>query len=306
MKIISIVITFNGAKWIDKCFSSIANSSIPIKVLAIDNASTDGTPKTIREKYPQVEVIETGQNLGFGKANNIGLKRVLKEKADYAFLLNQDAWVEKNIIANLIAIHQRHPEFGVLAPLQLNGTGSLIDSLFYEYSVVPCRQLISDLFKTASERKIVYKTNFANAACWLLPRTTIEQIGGFDPLFPHYGEDDDYINRIKFHKMDVGLCPLEIVFHDREERKPETNIQKLLNYSFIRLLSELKNNEMPFRKKSYYYKRNVLNKLSEWFGNNKSHYKIQFEATRRLLKVYDEAINHRRKEQDKACHYLQG
>jgi len=109
VKIYSIVITYNGEQWVDKCFKSLVNSNIVNHhMLAIDNGSTDNTLQLIRQNYPTVEIIETGQNLGFGKANNIGMRKAIGANADYVFLLNQDAWVQENTISQLVAFAEKH------------------------------------------------------------------------------------------------------------------------------------------------------------------------------------------------------
>lgn len=214
--VFAIVVTYNGTKWIDKCFGSLINSTIPLKILAIDNASTDGTPQIIREKFLKVEVIETGENLGFGKANNIGLKRVLDENADYAFLLNQDAWVEKDTIEKLIAVQSQNQEFHLLSPIHLNGKGDAIDRNFENYlgrNYTP--ELISDIY--LKKIKPFYEGKYANAAAWLLSYHCLETVGGFDPIFKHYGEDDDYINRMHLAELKLGIVPNAIIYHDRPQ-----------------------------------------------------------------------------------------
>ena len=67
----AVIVTFNGIKWIDKCFLSLLNSSISIKIIVIDNGSSDMTSEYIKSNFPTIELIETGKNLGFGQANNI-------------------------------------------------------------------------------------------------------------------------------------------------------------------------------------------------------------------------------------------
>jgi len=101
-----VIVTYNGMQWIDKCLDSLIHSSIPLNIIIIDNLSTDGTVDFIKHKYPTVELVETGKNLGFGKANNIGITHAVKQNADYVFLLNQDAWVGLNTIDELVKIHQ--------------------------------------------------------------------------------------------------------------------------------------------------------------------------------------------------------
>lgn len=289
-RVCAIIVTFNGSKWIEQCFGSLVNSTLPIKIIAIDNGSTDGTPTLIRDKFSEVEVIETGENLGFGKANNIGLQVAYQKNYDYAFLLNQDAWVVPGAIDQLIKIHQTHKDYGVLAPLQLNGSGSLIDQLFLEYSVAPCRELLTDVLVNKSAMKDVYKTNFVNAACWLLPKSTLQKVGGFDPLFPHYAEDNDYINRMSYQGLQVGLCPKLKVFHDREYRAEEKNWKRKSNKSYVHLLADLKNNKMPQPPKLYYFKWLFSHALNWVFGNNKNHYKAEYFAVLKIIKNYKSII----------------
>jgi GT2 family glycosyltransferase len=215
MLIYSIVVTYNGSKWLDKCLGSLINSTISTTILVLDNKSTDGTPDKIRTKFPSVEVVETGHNLGFGKANNIGLTRALSEKADYVFLLNQDAWVEADTIEKLISAQS--PEYAILSPVHLNGTGDALDSKFAYYlsnSLTPA--IISDIY--SNRVKDIYEVRYVNAAAWLLSMKCIEIVGGFDPSFFMYGEDDNYVLRVKYHGFKIGICPSAKIYHDRQFR----------------------------------------------------------------------------------------
>jgi GT2 family glycosyltransferase len=264
----AIVVTYNGAKWIDKCFGSLVDSNIPVKILAIDNASSDGTPNIIKEKYPQVEVIETGQNLGFGKANNIGLKRVLDENADYAFLLNQDAWVEQDTLEKLVGIQKQNPDYQLLSPIHLNGQGDAIDRNFQTYlgnNWTP--GFYSDLY--LNKLKSIYEGKHANAAAWLLTRFCLETVGGFDPLFKHYGEDDDYLNRLRGANLKLGIVPLAIIFHDR----PQTgrmNDAFYINQVYTKALLSVKGENQPNH--SFLLRKIIANYFAYYFAftcNNK-------------------------------------
>jgi GT2 family glycosyltransferase len=87
----------------------------------VDNNSADDTVNFIKANYPEVTLLEQNKNLGFGKANNIGISLAMKNEADYVFLLNQDAWVQPDTIEKLVSAHQREPQFGILSPMHLNG-----------------------------------------------------------------------------------------------------------------------------------------------------------------------------------------
>lgn len=221
-QVYTIVVTYNGFKWVDNCFGSLTNSSFPVKVLAIDNGSVDGTPEFIRKRFPSVEVIVNEKNLGFGQANNIGIRKAYDAGTDYVFLLNQDAWVEKDTIEKLVEVAKKNSEFGIVSPVHLNGTGDALDFRFSKW-VGPdfCPGLYSDIF-IGTVKEVPYETRYVNAAAWLISRTCIETIGGFNPLFFHYGEDDDYLNRVRYHGLKIGIYPGTAIYHDREKReKPE-------------------------------------------------------------------------------------
>ena len=208
-----VIVTYNGMQWIDKCIDSLIHSSIPLNIIIIDNLSTDGTVDFIKNNYPTVELVETGKNLGFGKANNIGITHAVKQNADYVFLLNQDAWVGLNTIDELVKIHQQNPGYGILSPIHFNGKGDTLDYKFsLQCNAIDCPGYVSDLV-TASLKQ-VYTINFANAALWLISKECLQKTGAFDPIFPHYGEDFDYVNRIKYHGFKVGIAPALTGFHD--------------------------------------------------------------------------------------------
>lgn len=288
MNIIAIVVTYNGTQWIDKCFGSLISSSVPVKILAIDNASTDGTPKIIRERFPQVEVIETGQNLGFGKANNIGLKRVLDENADYAFLLNQDAWLESDTIEKLINTHKYNPEFDLLSPIHLNGSGDAIDLNFQNYlGLFYTPGFYSDLY--LNKLKNIYSGIYANAAAWLLTRKCVETVGGFDPLFKQYGEDDDYINRLHFHSLKLAIVPNALIFHDRPQ-DGKMNDSFYLNRAYTQSILRLKNGQTP---KTHYLLRKLFAKYFElyfvYLGKNQA-LKHEIEIDKNVFKLKHKEI----------------
>lgn len=218
-----IIVTYNALHWIEKCLSSVDFSIY--HVVVVDNNSTDDTVSYIEKKYSNVALIKQDENLGFGSANNIGIKKALENDADYVFLLNQDAWIEPDTIEKLVAAHQKEPEYGIISPMHLNGSGDALDYNFSNY-IMPskCESLYSDLFLNRIKDS-VYKVSFVNAAGWLLSKKCMEIIGGFNPSFFHYGEDDNYIHRVKFHGLKVGVLPSTLLFHDREHRKTNSFFQ---------------------------------------------------------------------------------
>ena len=114
-KVFVIVVTYNGMEWYERCFSSFRSSTIPVTTVVVDNDSQDGSVDYIRREFPEIVVIKSPENLGFGKANNIGIRYALDHGADYVFLLNQDAWIDPDALERLVSIHKKHPEYGLLS-----------------------------------------------------------------------------------------------------------------------------------------------------------------------------------------------
>ena len=212
MKILTIIVSYNFEKWISRCLNSLKASSHPTDILVIDNCSKDQTVEIIQKEYPQVRLIANSANLGFGRANNIGMQIAMKEGYDAVFLLNQDAWIGNDTLAVLADQTVRHPEFGILSPVHLNGSGKDLDKGFASYARLASIKNLSD-----GQDPIVCP--FINAAFWFIPVSTLRKVGGFSPLFYHYGEDKDYINRLHFHQYQIGYLPTVYGCHDREFRK---------------------------------------------------------------------------------------
>lgn len=214
-----IIVTYKGHQWYERCFMSLRKSKYPIQTIVIDNSSNDGTVEYIREHFPEIHLIESKENLGFGRANNLGMRYALDHGCDYVFLLNQDAWIEPNTIGELVRIAEKYPEYGILGPVQVNNERTRVLNGVIQFLINPDNvnhKLFSDLILGNVEE--VYPVAEINAAAWLLPRITLETIGGFDPIFLHYGEDWNYISRVLYHGLKVGLIPHVQVVHDCKDR----------------------------------------------------------------------------------------
>lgn len=213
-----IIVTYNAMQWAERCFKSLQTSTIVPDVFVVDNGSSDGTQAYIQENYPQTIFQQSKENLGFGAANNIGLKYALDNNYEYVYLLNQDAWIMSDTFEKLIEISQKHPEYGLISPMQMNADLYHIDKNFcnglFDYQN---KEVINDIYN--NNLKDIYETTpFVMAAHWFLTRECIENVGGFSPTFKHYGEDNNYADRVLFHRFKIGVAPLLKVVHDRGER----------------------------------------------------------------------------------------
>ena len=230
-KIFVIIVTYKGKRWYDKCFGSLRESTILVQTVVVDNSPTEEDSAYIRVHFPEVTIIRTYDNIGFGRANNLGMRHALDNGCDYVFLLNQDAWIEPDAIEKLVAIAEKHPEYGILTPIHLNAERTAINMQIGLGAHHRNERLLSDLYMNSVSE--IYETNYANAAAWLLPRKTLETVGGFDPIFKHYEEDDNYLNRVIYHKLKIGICPKARIVHDHQDSPLSDERLKLRQLQFL-------------------------------------------------------------------------
>ncbi|MDR7208960.1 glycosyltransferase family 2 protein [Flavobacterium piscis] len=241
MKIFVVIVTYNAMNWIEKCLYSILNSSTPLEIIVIDNGSSDGTSEFIEANFNMVYVYNQNENLGFGAANNIGLNLALENGGDYFLLLNQDVYVKPDTVEILINAMQSNIDYGVLSPIHLNGNGDEID-LYFQIYCGPnnCKNFYSDVY-LKKELKSIYELPFVNAAVWLLSRKTLEIVGGFNPYFFHYAEDNDYLNRCRYQKMKIGIVPEAMAFHDRILKNRSYDLKTFVNSNDVKLMDPNRN-----------------------------------------------------------------
>lgn len=203
-----IIVTWNVEDVIKNCLDSLFKYNVlNIEVIVVDNASTDMTCDIVG-KYSNVELIETGENLGFSKANNIGVN---KAKGKYILFLNPDTVFIENVLSSLVNYMECHIECGIVAPMLLNANKTLQVSyanynkpfnLFIEeigISRLLPLTIKEKLFQRSA--KLTYKNVFCvdwvMGAAMLLRTTECKLVGGFSQDYFMYGEDTDLCKKIK-------------------------------------------------------------------------------------------------------------
>ena len=204
-KIAVVIVTYNGSFWINKNISSVLSAGYPVHIIVVDNASTD-TSVALLETFPEIEIIKSHTNLGFGKANNIGIKKALEGGADYIFLLNQDTWIFEDTITNLVVKMEQNPIFGIMSPLHFSADGVHLDANFNTYYHRKADRLAA---------QDIVEVPFVNAAAWLVSSSCFKKVGLFEPLFNHYGEDRNFADRVRFHNFKIGIAEDAVICHDR-------------------------------------------------------------------------------------------
>lgn len=215
-----VIVTFNAQDWIAPCIRSALMQSSLLEVVVVDNHSTDRTCELVRSTFPEVVLVELPDNVGFGRANNVGIKIALEHGADGVFLLNQDATLESETLQTLLDVSERHPEYGILSPVHLDSSGQRFHRGFANYVGRPTSDFLHQLYFGVPAE--ICTVPFVPAALWYLPRRTLETVGGFDPLFFMYAEDGDLCERVKRAGLKVGFVPAARARHDDTEQSFST------------------------------------------------------------------------------------
>ena len=231
MKILVIVVTFNGRKWLERCLGSVRASETPADLYVWDNDSTDGSADYVQGCFPEAKLVRSADNLGFAEANNMGMRYALEKGYDYVYLLNQDAWIEPSTLGTLVAASEAHPGFAVLSPLQMTDGFEALDKQFSKIAAPEGIHIQDRRCATVPVKRVM-------AAHWLIPRKALEDIGMFSALFPIYGNDDNWCDRARYHGYKIGIVPEARAVHDRAYRQEPKEKVIFRNYymgSLVRL-----------------------------------------------------------------------
>ncbi len=254
-KISVVIVTYNGEIWIKKNIDSLLKSNYPIDIIVVDNASTDQSVALLKE-YKNIQLIQNNTNLGFGKANNIGIGISIKNGADAIFLLNQDTWIFENTITNLVEKLFQNPDLGIVSPMHYSADKTILDSSFSTYY---------NKNETEIDSNSIRIVPFVNAAAWLVSKECFQKVGYFEPIFNHYGEDRNFCDRVHYHKLNIGIVKNAAICHDRIVKLNSNKI--LLQSQYLVLIQVINCNNSLFT--------SLILGLKSVFGLPKFHFKSQ-------------------------------
>jgi GT2 family glycosyltransferase len=206
-----IIVSWNSAPWLDGCIRQLlAQNCKPAAIKVVDNASTDNSVAVIK-RFPEVELIEAGSNLGFAAGNNLALAAC---DTEFVVLLNPDAFAEPDWLGNLVLAAQTYPLSAAIGSRQLNqADASIIDGVGDVYHV--SGMVWRAGYGTAQQASdFQARPIFAPcAAAALYRRKALLEIGGFDEDYFCYVEDVDLGFRLRLAGYDAMYAPDAIVHH---------------------------------------------------------------------------------------------
>lgn len=216
-----ILVNYNGINVILDCLNSIEKfiQSTTYEIIVVDNASTDGSPDLVTQKFPQVHLIQLERNLGFGAGNNVGTKVA---KGNFLFLLNTDTVLICDPLPHLLELMQSRPDVGMIGPQLLNPDRTL------QLSVVPAISLrgeyqaqqqlkkyqnpqnqptINQKFQAIQEVEIII------GAAIFIRKELFDSLDGFDETFFMYFEESDLCQRSRNLGWKILYTPKTALIH---------------------------------------------------------------------------------------------
>jgi N-acetylglucosaminyl-diphospho-decaprenol L-rhamnosyltransferase len=213
-----VVVTWNALPWLEQCLESVRDR----EVVVVDNGSTDGTVDFVRDRFPEVRVIEQ-ENKGMGGGNNAGMRAA---DGRYFFLLNSDAWVVDDALDKLVAFADGQPGAAVVGPKLLNVDGSLQRSvrgeptlwrLATEYlfirKLAPHSKRLNPLYRGDFDHDRVEEVDWLFGPALLVRREAADAVGLFDEDFFMFSEEVDWMTRFRRAGWTVVFFPDAEVVH---------------------------------------------------------------------------------------------
>lgn len=239
-----IVVNWNNAGDTIRCLESLSGVHFPgMRVLVVDNGSTDDSADRIGGAYPQYSMLKLDRNRGFGGGCNAGHGQAMKEGAEYVVFLNNDTVVDPGFLEPLLAPLRRHGNVAVTVPriyfMNYHGwiwyAGGEVNLLTGRVAHRGIRKKDGKLFDVSSE------TSYATGCCLAMSASDFSRSGGFDERFSMYGEDVDLSLRIRESGKKILYVPASKVWHRvSASGGGELDLLKLWrkNLSLLRLLAK--------------------------------------------------------------------
>jgi len=198
-----IVVNWNGKRYLEECLSALLSQTYsPYEIILVDNGSRDGSVDFVAERFPEVRIIENGENLGFAAGNNVAIRVA---RGDYIVTLNNDTRAEPDWLEDLVKVAETDPKIGMCASKML----------FYHHTGVLNSTGISlDVAGIAWDRRREPIEIFGPCAgAALYRREMLDEVGLFDEDFFAYHEDVDLAWRARSRGWRCVYNPRAIVYH---------------------------------------------------------------------------------------------
>ncbi|MGB1253584.1 MAG: glycosyltransferase family 2 protein [Candidatus Promineifilaceae bacterium] len=242
-----IIVSWNVRHYLAECLKSVLadfrHSNLLGKIWLVDNASTDGSVDLVETLFQNVEVIANRDNLGFGAANNQGMRAAAADNPRHYLLLNPDTVVRPGAIGHMVGWMDINPEVGMVGSRLVYGDGRLQHSAFhfpglrqllFEFLPFPLRFYNTALNGRYAARKFnksfkPFKVDHPLGAAMLVRRNVADATGGFDEAFHMYCEEIDWAWRITLAGWEIYTVPSAEIVHFGGESTKQIPAASIIN-----------------------------------------------------------------------------
>ena len=270
-KIFTVILNYNGRDTILKSLKSVYLQDYPnYELVVADNCSLDESPALAKKYYSGVHFIQNGENFGFAAGNNPAIRFALEKFADYVFLLNNDAMLEKNTLSRLVKAAEEDKKAGILSPLILRADGSI----WYAGGKIRWFKMRAEhIFKI--EKQEPYETKFASGCAMLIKKDVFREIGLLSEKYFLYYEDADFCVRAAKKGFKVLTVPDAKAVH--LEKSEEVKSEKVYWLVLSGLIFFKKNAPAIWKPwiKIYTFLRKIKNRLDVKFKDDEISLAVQ-------------------------------
>jgi GT2 family glycosyltransferase len=214
--VVVIVLNWNGREDTIACVESLRQVDYSnFVVMVVDNGSIDGSVPAIRERFPSLEIVENGHNLGFAEGNNVGIRLALERGADYVFLLNNDTVAHPSLLHELVSAAERCPEGGVFSAkifYQAEPTRIWYGGATWDPQRMEFRHLVDDS-QAHTDARGVAETDYACGCAFLARSSVLRKVGLLDPKFFLIYEESDLCFRARRAGFACYYVPSAVLWH---------------------------------------------------------------------------------------------
>ncbi len=255
-----IILNWNGYRDTVECVESLKKITYPNhRILLVDNGSTDGSEKILREKFPKLSLIQTGENLGYAEGNNVGIRYALENGADYIILLNNDTIVDPEFVTELVKVAESNKSIGILSSKVYFYDRP--DTIWFAGAIFNLKSGKSKHIgyneKDRGQHDNIQETDRTCGCSMMVSRKICETVGLMNPEYFCYGEDVDWSLRIKKAGHRVIFVPGSKVWHKVSASTGGIQNSFPIYYS-VRNHLRLVNTYLPFKFKMLNGFRNML------------------------------------------------
>ena len=240
--VVTVILNTNRKVDTLEALQSLSENTYPgHHIIVLDNASTDGSVTAIQQSFPQAQVIELVQNLGYAGNNNVGIQAAIDAGADWVLVLNEDTILAPDCIARLVEVGESNPRIGIVGPMVyhfnepnvIQSAGGMMSPTWVSYH-------LSQNEVDTGKYTVPHEVDWISGCAIMVRRAAIEQAGMIDERFFYYWEETEWCLRVRKAGWKIFNNPQAHLWHKGVQRdyRPGPNVTYYSTRNRLLMLSK--------------------------------------------------------------------